>query len=305
MSSRSEMTCACARVFRSITSRPRASTSALAGRRSICVHPRMALSGVRSSWASVATNSSRWRIACSICARAARSADEQRVARLGEPALFVDVGAGAEPARDLAAIAPDGQRASHEPAIRAVAAAPHAVLDVERLAGRERLLPGGRRSAIEVVGVDVELPVPALVRRARHAGVLVPALVVVVDVPVGPRAPDEVRHRVGDRAELLAAVAQLLFVALPLGDVDDNAGDAHRPARFVAQRAARTEQPDLAAGRVQHAVFGAELALVERALHVLLHARRDPTDARDRGTPPGSPAHRRHHADQQAVPGDQ
>ena len=94
---------------------------------------------------------------------------EQRVARLGEPALLVDVGAGAEPARDLAAVAPDGQRAPHEPAIRAVAAAPHAVLDVVRLAGRERSLPGGRRSAIEVVGVDVELPVPALVRRARHA----------------------------------------------------------------------------------------------------------------------------------------
>ena len=101
----------------------------------------------------------------------------------------------------------------------------------------------------------------------------VPALVVVVDVTVGPPAPDEVRHRVGNRAELLAAVPQLLFVALPLGDVERDAGDAHRTPRFVAHRAAGTEQPRLAPIRVEHAVLGPELALIQCALHVPMHAR--------------------------------
>jgi hypothetical protein len=58
-SRRSSMTRACARAFRSITStawRSRASLRSV--RRSTCAHPRMALSGVRSSCETVARNSS-------------------------------------------------------------------------------------------------------------------------------------------------------------------------------------------------------------------------------------------------------
>ena len=130
---------------------------------------------------------------------------------------------------------------------------------------------------------------------------LVPAAVVVVDVAVGARAPDEVRHRLGDGAKLLAAFVQLLFSTLPFGDVDHDAGDAHWAFGAVAHGATRAEQPDLAAGRVQHAVFGAELSRVERPLQVLLHAR---TVRRVHAIEEPGQAHARvgHHAEQQAIP---
>src|SRR5918993_4421052 len=134
------------------------------------------------------------------------------------------------------------------------------------------MLPRGG-DAVEVVGMYVELPVPALFRRARHPRVLVPTLVVVIDVTIRPSAPDEVRHRVGNRPKLLSALPQLLFLALAFGDIEGNARDTERTPRVVVHRAAGTEQPRLSAFRVEHTVLGPELALIQCALHVSMHAR--------------------------------
>ena len=84
MSSKSSMSCTCARALRSITSTACATSSGLASAPEslrMFAHPRMALSGVRSSWESVARNSSfNWltrspstRAACSALKRFSRS----------------------------------------------------------------------------------------------------------------------------------------------------------------------------------------------------------------------------------------
>ena len=132
---------------------------------------------------------------------------------------------------------------------------------------------------------------------------LVPALVVVVDVAVGAPAPDEVRHRVGNRAELLAAVPQLLFVALPLGDIERDARDSHRTHRFVAHRAAGAEQPRLARdpGGARGTPTGTR---PHRERAARLPCTRDRSDGCTRSRNPGQ-AHRRiiARANQQAKPG--
>jgi hypothetical protein len=70
-SSRSSMSCACARTLRSITSSPRVTVAAsLRPPRSITVQPRMGVSGVRSSCERVARNSSLARLASSAALRA-------------------------------------------------------------------------------------------------------------------------------------------------------------------------------------------------------------------------------------------
>ncbi len=73
MSSKSSIICAWALAFRSITSMPCAMEEARRSLLKILAHPTIAFSGVRSSWLSVATNSSLRRVARSASARAARS----------------------------------------------------------------------------------------------------------------------------------------------------------------------------------------------------------------------------------------
>ena len=78
-SRRSSTSCASARVLRLIDCSPfdvRPSSDAVCS--SIAAHPRMAFSGVRSSWDAVARNSSFARLASSACARAACSLASKR-----------------------------------------------------------------------------------------------------------------------------------------------------------------------------------------------------------------------------------
>ena len=68
------MICVCIRAFRWMIARPSATSSVLLmPGRMICDHPRMALSGVRSSWLRVARNSSLMRLVRSASTRAACS----------------------------------------------------------------------------------------------------------------------------------------------------------------------------------------------------------------------------------------
>ena len=70
-SSRSPMSWVCARTLRSMTSRPRwMDGGSRVPERSITVQPRIGVSGVRSSWESVARNSSLARLAFSAAERA-------------------------------------------------------------------------------------------------------------------------------------------------------------------------------------------------------------------------------------------
>ena len=73
-SSRSSINCVCRRALRAMVASPDCSASAVRGPDwRICAHPRMALSGVRSSCDTVPRNSSRRSMACSASWRAARS----------------------------------------------------------------------------------------------------------------------------------------------------------------------------------------------------------------------------------------
>jgi hypothetical protein len=79
MSSRSSMSCACARALRAMVSSPRRVSASPTARASSSVdHPSTALSGVRSSCDSVARNSSFSRLTRPASARAARSAATSR-----------------------------------------------------------------------------------------------------------------------------------------------------------------------------------------------------------------------------------
>ena len=116
----------------------------------------------------------------------------------------VDVRAGAEPAEELARFAAHRERAHEEPAEGTVIGAPDPVLDLVGRPARDALLRA-RRGPIPVLGV--EDPKPALVGRVLdgRAGVLAPVPVVEHRAAVRPRDPDELRHRLGELAELLLA----------------------------------------------------------------------------------------------------
>lgn len=78
--------------------------------------------------------------------------------------LLVDIGAGAEPVRDLALGISVRQGATEKPAVRAVDRTLQAKLDLVRVAGAERF-PPGLVGAREIVGV--KKMIPTLLRRAR------------------------------------------------------------------------------------------------------------------------------------------
>ena len=142
------------------------------------------------------------------------------------PLLFVDVRAGAHPPHDLALLVAHGQRPSQHPAVLA-GPVPQPVLDLVGLAGGQAVpphLPGARL----VFRVEHAVPGFAIGRTRRHAGELVPLLVVVVVVAVRQRRPHHLRHGVGDGPELRLALAQaplrqqaLRHVLVDQHDLDD------------------------------------------------------------------------------------
>ncbi len=132
-----------------------------------------------------------------------------------------DVGVGAEPAQDttlrvrVVRGVVDRQRTRQEPTIEAI-----------RPAQRERIVPGhtagkGLSDALDDaspgVGMNQVLPAPALHLVQSRPREVVPAPIVPVDRPVRPGHPGELRHRVGEAAELRFALPQRVFGAAALG----------------------------------------------------------------------------------------
>ena len=120
---------------------------------------------------------------------------EERLPLLGQHAVL-DVGRGADPAEHVPRLVSLADRAAEMPAIGAVGPQ-QPVDDLERLAGRLRpgpllVHPG------HVLGVHDRPRVPDLA--GRHPRVVVPALVVEDGLSVCIRRPDDLRHRVGERA---------------------------------------------------------------------------------------------------------
>ena len=130
--------------------------------------------------------------------------EEELLSLLGALAV-VDVRCGADPDLDLTALADDRDRAPEMPAIAAVGGA-EAVLDLEDLAGRQRLRTALLRGR-QVVGMADPRPRFRVGLLARHAGVLEPALVEVRRVAVRVRRPNDLRHRVGETPVALLALA--------------------------------------------------------------------------------------------------
>ena len=114
---------------------------------------------------------------------------EERLPLLGELAVL-DVGRRADPAVG------GRQRPAEEPAVGPVGH-PDPVLGVERRPRPAGLVPGCTRRG-RILGVDEVLPDGRLV--ARQPGQLVPALVPVGDDAVGVGGPDDLRHRIRERA---------------------------------------------------------------------------------------------------------
>ena len=132
--------------------------------------------------------------------------------------LVVDVGAGAEPLDDAAVGVALGPALAQKPAVHAVVA-PEPVLHLEEAAGFHALLPA-LVGQVEVVRVNHGGPVGAVARRARlQAGVVEPALVHVVVAAHALASPHNLRHALGQEAELLLAPAQLLRQLALLVDV--------------------------------------------------------------------------------------
>ena len=118
----------------------------------------------------------------------------------------VDVGAGAEPARDPAVLAAHAMGPPDDPAI-APRTVPQPVFDAVRLAGFHAAHPG-LAGAFLVVGVEHVLPARPVGRSGRRAREVIPAVVEVVVVAVRQGGPDHLVDRVHDGLELRLAFAQ-------------------------------------------------------------------------------------------------
>ena len=136
---------------------------------------------------------------------------EQEVLVLLGALVVLDVGRRPDPLDDLAVRAAKRERPAEVPAIDPVGP-PEAVLDLERLASCERLLSAAD-GVRQVVGVDDARPRGRVRLELRHPRVLEPAPVEVRRAPVGPRRPDDLRHRVRE-----AAVA-FLTLSAQVGEV--------------------------------------------------------------------------------------
>ena len=112
---------------------------------------------------------------------------------------------------------PCGLRAAEHPAVLA-RAMPQPVFDVVGLARFERILPD-LPGPFLVIRVEHAAPDLAVGRAARHPGIFVPALVIVVVEAVRPRRPDHLVDGVRRCAETLLALPQSLLDLARLRDV--------------------------------------------------------------------------------------
>ena len=113
--------------------------------------------------------------------------------------LFVNVGAGADPADDDAIGIADRQGAAQRPAIIAAMMA-QPIFDFIRLAGRQAVAPASPGPVL-IVGMEHAAPAGAVGRSGRDAGIVVPAGIIIIMIAVRQRRPDHLRHGVGERAE--------------------------------------------------------------------------------------------------------
>src|ERR1700676_2251586 len=124
------------------------------------------------------------------------------------PFLVIYVGAGAHPLDDLALLISQWKGTSDMPAINTVRCALEPVFNLIIAASRECFRPA-LNAILEVVRVQHMLPAPVLRLLDSHAGVVEPALVIVVEIPVRFCRPNNLRHRIGEEAVALGALDQL------------------------------------------------------------------------------------------------
>ena len=192
--------------------------------------------------------------------------------------LLLDVGVGADPARDAAGGVLHRHGAREMPVPGAVVP-PQAELGLVGLAARQREgpAPGDGR---QVVGMHQVRPAGAVERPRRGAAEGVDLVVEPVELAVGRCRPDMVGHRLRHGAKLQLAGAQLLLGALLRRDVEHRADEAHG---LSAGRLGREEDmtvrghPALdAVAEADRAVFDVEGRAdrrIEGALHGLVGAR--------------------------------
>ena len=113
--------------------------------------------------------------------------------------LFVDIGAGADPAGNDALAIADRQGAAQRPAIFAAMVA-QAIFDLIGFAGDQAGAPAAP-GAFLIVGMEDTAPPFAIGRARRRAGIFIPARIIIVMIAVGQRRPDHLRHGVGQRVE--------------------------------------------------------------------------------------------------------
>ena len=102
--------------------------------------------------------------------------------------------------------------------------AAEAVLQLERLARGKRVTPAVNRLR-QILGMYESRPSPVLDLVERKAGECSPLLIEVIDVAVGPRREDHLRHRLGQKAEALRALARRVFSPFAIADIADVALD--------------------------------------------------------------------------------
>ena len=181
---------------------------------------------------------------------------QQEVLRLLGSLLCVDLGRGPDPEFDLARVVAERDGSTEVPAVAPVFGA-EAVLDLEHFAAGERPAPQ-RQRALEVLRMNDADPLVSLWRPGFEARVLVPAAVVVGGLAVRTRGPDDLRHRVGERAvPVLALTARRSELALShqLGPalqlhVLAVEIDEHRDLRTQDLRVERLEEIVDCAGRI-------------------------------------------------------
>lgn len=146
--------------------------------------------------------------------------------RLLRAPLVVDVGADAGPFDDPTRCVAHRRRAAAKPAVGPIIPAQTRLEIVRMLALRAHaLLPRGHHP-LAIVRVIKREPVLAEGAARRRSGVLVPHPVQVVIHPARVRFPDDVRHALGEAAKARLALAQRVFRALALADVEPDA-DVH------------------------------------------------------------------------------
>jgi hypothetical protein len=134
--------------------------------------------------------------------------DEEPLRRLGT-LLVVDVGVGAEPLDDLAALVLHRERARQVPSIRTIRSTTEAKVVLVRDPRVERVLPALER-AREIVRVDDVRPAGLDQLFERGFEEVERALVDVVELPARKRRPDLIRLCFGEESVSLLALAAKL-----------------------------------------------------------------------------------------------